>query len=231
MRCTRPIGRTPRARCSARSRRSTGTTSCSSSSASTARCCRRSCPRAGTSADGLLFGARVPIRGIAGDQQAALFGQGCRRPGEAKVTYGTGSFVLVHAGDDASAPPHGLLKTAAADGYAVEGAVLVSGAALQWLRDGLGLIGDAARERGACPERPVDRGGCLRARADRSRLAVVGPGRARADRRDHAGHDARAPRPGGAGGDRASGRRRGRRAAAAPRRSCAPTAARRRTAS
>jgi glycerol kinase len=101
-------------------------------------------PSRGHVADGLLLGARVPIRGIAGDQQAALFGQGCRRPGEAKVTYGTGSFVLVHAGDDVSAPPHGLLKTAAADGYAVEGAVLVSGAALQWLRDGLGLIGDAA---------------------------------------------------------------------------------------
>ena len=188
-------------------------------------------PSRGHVADGLLFGARVPIRGIAGDQQAALFGQGCRRPGEAKVTYGTGSFVLVHAGDDASAPPHGLLKTAAADGYAVEGAVLVSGAALQWLRDGLGLIGDAARERGARPERRVDRGGRLRAGADRSRLALVGPGRARADRRDHAGNDARAPRPGGAGGDRAPGRRRGRCAAAARRRSCAPTAARRRTAS
>jgi len=100
-------------------------------------------PSRGHVADGLLLGARVPVCGIAGDQQAALFGQGCRRPGEAKVTYGTGSFVLVHSGDDASAPPHGLLKTAAADGYAVEGAVLVSGAALQWLRDGLGLIADA----------------------------------------------------------------------------------------
>jgi glycerol kinase len=95
-------------------------------------------------ADGLLLGARIPVRGIAGDQQAALFGQGCHQPGEAKATYGTGSFVLVHAGDDASAPPHGLLKTAAADGYALEGAVLVSGAAIQWLRDGLGVLADAA---------------------------------------------------------------------------------------
>jgi glycerol kinase len=95
-------------------------------------------------ADARLLGADIPICGIAGDQQAALFGQGCRLPGEGKATYGTGSFVLVHAGDDASAPPHGLLKTAAADGYALEGAVLVSGAAVQWLRDGLGVLAHAA---------------------------------------------------------------------------------------
>jgi len=97
-----------------------------------------------TVADGELLGRRVTIRGIAGDQQAALYGQGCHEPGEGKATYGTGSFVLVHTGDDASPPPHGLLKTAAADGYALEGAVLVSGAAVQWLRDGLGVIGGAA---------------------------------------------------------------------------------------
>src|SRR5207248_10571176 len=94
--------------------------------------------------DGELLGRRVALRGIAGDQQAALYGHGGHAPGEGKATYGTGSFVLVHAGDDASAPPHGLLKTAAADGYALEGAVLVAGAAVQWLRDGLGLIADAA---------------------------------------------------------------------------------------
>jgi len=94
--------------------------------------------------EGELNGRRVAVRGIAGDQQAALYGQGCHAPGEGKATYGTGSFVLVHTGDDASAPPAGLLKTAAADGYALEGAVLTSGAAVQWLRDGLGLIGSAA---------------------------------------------------------------------------------------
>jgi glycerol kinase len=97
-----------------------------------------------TVGDGMLLGAPVVVRGIAGDQQAALYGQGCHRAGEGKATYGTGSFVLVHAGDDASPPPPGLLKTAAADGYALEGAVLVSGAALQWLRDGLGVLADAA---------------------------------------------------------------------------------------
>jgi glycerol kinase len=105
-------------------------------------------PRIGRSEDvfgeGTLLQRTVQIRGIAGDQQAALYGQGCHRAGEGKATYGTGTFVLVHTGDDASPPPHGLLKTAAADGYALEGAVLVSGAAVQWLRDGLGVLADAA---------------------------------------------------------------------------------------
>ena len=97
-----------------------------------------------TVGEGELNGRTVAIRGIAGDQQAALYGQGCHAPGEGKATYGTGSFVLVHTGDDASTPPDGLLKTAAADGYALEGAVLTSGAAVQGLRDGLGRVGSAA---------------------------------------------------------------------------------------
>jgi glycerol kinase len=94
--------------------------------------------------------ATVPIAGIAGDQQAALFGQACFAPGDAKATYGTGSFVLINVGDSTSPAPAGLLKTAAArpatapPAYALEGAVLVAGAALQWLRDALGLLGDAA---------------------------------------------------------------------------------------
>jgi glycerol kinase len=91
-----------------------------------------------------LDGVRLPIRGVAGDQQAALFGQGCHASGKGKVTYGTGSFVLVHTGSEPPQPPFGLLATAAVDGYALEGAVLASGAAVQWLRDGLGLIADAA---------------------------------------------------------------------------------------
>jgi glycerol kinase len=92
-----------------------------------------------------LLGATLPIAGIAGDQQAALVGQGCFDRGEAKATYGTGSFVLVHVGAERERAPAGLLETAAApNGYALEGAILASGAALQWLRDGLGLLGDAA---------------------------------------------------------------------------------------
>ena len=90
-----------------------------------------------------------PIAGIAGDQQAALFGQGCFALGEAKATYGTGTFVLVALGEHMGSPAEGLLTTAAAvpprgaPQYAAEGAVLVGGAALQWLRDGLGVIESA----------------------------------------------------------------------------------------
>ena len=92
-----------------------------------------------------LLGATVPLAALAGDQQAALAGHGCFTAGEAKATYGTGSFVLAHAGAEPPAPPSGLLATAAAPtGYALEGAVLTSGAAVQWLRDGLGLVGSAA---------------------------------------------------------------------------------------
>ena len=94
--------------------------------------------------EGELLGVTLPIAGIAGDQQAALFGQGCFEQGEAKASYGTGSFVLVNVGDSRAPAPAGLLKTVAAGGgYALEGAVLVGGAAIQWLRDGLGLIADA----------------------------------------------------------------------------------------
>ena len=91
------------------------------------------------------FGGRVPVAGIAGDQQAALFGQGCTRPGLAKNTYGTGSFVLLNTGTEAPDPGEGLLTTVAwglggETDYALEAAVFVTGAAVQWLRDGLGII-------------------------------------------------------------------------------------------
>jgi glycerol kinase len=107
-------------------------------------------PSSGVVAEAALLGARVPLAGIAGDQQAALFGQACFAPGEAKATYGTGTFVLVALGEAVGEPLEGLLTTAAAvapgapAGYAAEGSILVGGAALQWLRDGLGVIGSAA---------------------------------------------------------------------------------------
>jgi glycerol kinase len=102
-------------------------------------------PSSGIAGEASFLGASVPIAGIAGDQQAALFGQGCHAAGEAKATYGTGTFVLVHAGRSPDPPPHGLLKTATADGaFALEGAVLTGGAAIQWLREELGVLGDAA---------------------------------------------------------------------------------------
>jgi glycerol kinase len=95
------------------------------------------------------FGGDVPVAGIAGDQQAALFGQACDEPGLAKNTYGTGSFVLLNTGTEAPDPAQGLLTTIAwgIDGevdYALEAAVFVTGAAVQWLRDGLGIVAEAA---------------------------------------------------------------------------------------
>jgi glycerol kinase len=95
------------------------------------------------------FGAPLPITGVAGDQQAALFGQGCVTPGSAKNTYGTGCFLLMHTGGRAVASTDGLLTTVAASSaeeraYALEGSVFVAGAAVQWLRDGLGLVSTAA---------------------------------------------------------------------------------------
>lgn len=91
----------------------------------------------------------IPISGIAGDQQAALFGQTCFTAGDTKNTYGTGSFVLMNVGDRCPQPSDGMLTTIAwrIDGlttYAVEGSIFVTGAAVQWLRDGLGIIGESA---------------------------------------------------------------------------------------
>ncbi len=94
------------------------------------------------------FGAEVPVAGIAGDQQAALFGQACTRAGMAKSTYGTGSFVLLNTGTQAPDPGEGLVTTVAwglegETDYALEAAVFVTGAAVQWLRDGLGIVDSA----------------------------------------------------------------------------------------
>jgi glycerol kinase len=99
-------------------------------------------------AEATHLGYSLPIAGLAGDQQAALFGQGCCEPGSAKNTYGTGAFLLVHQGERLPRTEGGVLATAACGprgepAYALEGSVFVAGAAVQWLRDGLGLIGHA----------------------------------------------------------------------------------------
>ena len=96
-----------------------------------------------------FFNYEVPITGVAGDQQAALFGQTCFTPGMAKNTYGTGCFLLMNTGDKVTLSAHGLLTTIAwgLEGkvtYALEGSVFVAGSAIQWIRDGLGLIQTAA---------------------------------------------------------------------------------------
>ena len=96
-----------------------------------------------------MFGAPIPIAGIAGDQQAALFGQACYKPGMMKNTYGTGCFMLMNTGEQVTPSKTGLLTTIAwrthgKTEYALEGSVFIAGAAVQWLRDGLGIIADAA---------------------------------------------------------------------------------------
>lgn len=111
---------------------------------------RPSSGRFGVTTEGLPVPAGIGISGIAGDQHASLFGQACFAAGDAKNTYGTGSFILMNVGDTVPEPVDGLLTTVGwtlADGsttYALEGAVFASGAAIQWLRDGLGIISDSA---------------------------------------------------------------------------------------
>jgi glycerol kinase len=97
---------------------------------------------------GPSFGAEIPIAGMAGDQQAALFGQGCWSPGLGKNTYGTGAFLLLHTGDERVTSSSGLLTTVACGprgeySFALEGSIFIAGAAVQWLRDGLNLIDSA----------------------------------------------------------------------------------------
>ena len=109
------------------------------------------------------LGAALPITGVAGDQQAALFGQACFQPGEAKNTYGTGCFLLMNTGTMPVPSTHGLLSTVAWGigrevRYALEGSVFVAGAAVQWLRDGLGLI-EHSSEIGRLAEESGDNGG------------------------------------------------------------------------
>ncbi len=115
---------------------------------------------------GAFLGLDLPVAGIAGDQQAALFGQACFSPGDTKCTYGTGSFVLANTGTTVVRSAAGLLSTVAwMDGsgqltYALEGSVFVTGAAVQWLRDGLGLLDQAAQSEALARSVP-DSGGVV----------------------------------------------------------------------
>ena len=109
------------------------------------------------------FGAEIPIAGIAGDQQAALFGQACFRPGLSKNTYGTGCFALMHTGARQPVSKHKLLATRAASTnqdaqYAVEGSIFIAGAAVQWLRDKLGIIAAAAETQAIAESVPSTNG-------------------------------------------------------------------------
>jgi glycerol kinase len=127
---------------------------------------RPSSGRFGITSDDCGVPAGIPVSGVAGDQQAAMFGQACFEPGMAKNTYGTGSFVLLNVGATCPAPAEGMLTTILwelADGtvaYALEGAIFVTGAAIQWLRDGINIIDDAS-ETGPLAESVPDSGGVV----------------------------------------------------------------------
>ncbi len=115
--------------------------------------------------DPALFGAAIPIAGVAGDQQSALFGQACFKAGLAKNTYGTGCFMLMHTGEKFQTSGNGLITTAAAQTgttpqYAVEGSVFIGGAVVQWLRDGLRAI-PSSGEVQALAESVPDSGGVI----------------------------------------------------------------------
>jgi glycerol kinase len=110
-----------------------------------------------------FFGGPVPIRGAAGDQQSALFGQGCWKEGMAKSTYGTGAFLLLYAGHQRPTASNGLLATVGCDAkgnvaYALEAAIFIAGAAIQWLRDGLGVIKSAEETRALAESIPGNEG-------------------------------------------------------------------------
>ena len=139
-----------------------------------------------------LCGVQVPVAGIAGDQQAALFGQGCFAKGEAKNTYGTGCFLLMNTGDTICRSQNGLISTIGISlngkvEYALEGSVFVGGAVIQWVRDGLRMI--------------------HRARLHRSRCALLGYVRPRCHRGHHPRHHPEPHHPGGGGVHRLPERR------------------------
>ncbi|MEO8576802.1 MAG: glycerol kinase GlpK [Gemmatimonadales bacterium] len=109
------------------------------------------------------LGMPIPIQGVAGDQQAALFGQGCVTAGEGKNTYGTGAFLLLNTGSNRPTPGDGMLATVACDesggyAYALEGSIFIAGAAIQWLRDGLGIIEAAADSEALAASLPSNEG-------------------------------------------------------------------------
>ena len=159
-------------------------------------------------------GVSVPIAGVAGDQQAALFGHGCCAAGEGKNTYGTGAFLLLHAGPHrpVAAGGDGLLTTVACDArggpaYALEASIFIAGAAIQWLRDGLGIVARAADTEADGEECGLDRRRRVRARAHRAGGAPLGAQRARDYRRSDPRHHKGPPRSRGPRGHGVRNRR------------------------
>jgi len=151
----------------------------------------------------------IPITGVAGDQQAALFGQACFEEGEAKCTYGTGAFALMNIGERPILSRHGLVTTVAwrvqeRTTYALEGSAFIAGAAVQWLRDGLGLV-KSASEIESLARTVASSDGVVFVPHSPDLGASLGVRRARAHRRHHARHDSGPPCPRDPRRDRVSG--------------------------
>jgi glycerol kinase len=150
-----------------------------------------------------LFGRAIPILGVAGDQQAATCGQACFEPGMLKSTYGTGCFALLNTGETPVTSRNRLLGTIAyqLDGkptYALEGSIFIAGAVVQWLRDGLKLIREAAESQTLAEEADEGQDVYLVPGLHRPRRALLGPRLPRRDLRHHPQHRARRIRAGGA---------------------------------
>ena len=148
--------------------------------------------------DPALFGQALPIAGIAGDQQAALIGQACFKPGMAKSTYGTGCFLLLNTGDTAVTSANRMLTTPAYRiggriTYAMEGSIFVAGAAVKWLRDGLKVIAQRSRHGGGGGERARESRRVYGAGVRRPGRSALGSGCARTPLRAHPGYHRRAP--------------------------------------
>jgi glycerol kinase len=131
-----------------------------------------------------LDSERIPILGVAGDQQAALFGQGCFEPGEIKNTYGTGGFLLMNTGERLYRSENGLISTIAASlggkvEYALEGSIFIAGAVIQWLRDELGLLSTLRRQRWQPRWRCPTAAGCISCQRLRGLARRLGHGDAR----------------------------------------------------
>ena len=170
------------------------------------------------------FGGEVPVAGDLGDQQAATVGQACFAPGEAKNTYGTGNFLLLNTGTELVRSKDGLLTTVGYQlgdeppVYALEGSIAVTGSAVQWLRDQLGIISDAAESESLAAQVAGQRRRLLRAGVLRPVRAVLALRRPRRDRRPVPLQHQRPPGPGHARGDLLPDPRRGRRDGAGLRR-------------
>ena len=230
---TPPTSPTPRGRCCSTSANDAGTRSCASCSASTRRRCRRRCRRPASSGPRTSSAARSRSPGSPATSRRRCSARPASGRAWRRTPTGRAASSSSTPATEMPEPAEGLLTTVAWGigdevTYALEAAVFVTGAAVQWLRDGLGIVAEAAETEGMAASLRVQRRRLLRPRPHRPRLAPLGSLRARDDRRAHPRHHPRPPGAGGARGDRVPDGRRGPRPGAGRRRAAARAARRRR---